>query len=585
VTAAVAVAALCALLASTVSSQPDVARASTTWNTGDLFLGVAGGQYQVRAPDGTLKETLNSGLGGFTTGCAFDADDDFYGTFFSANTVAAFEGPADPHTQTAFGGGYSTPESVAFDGAGNVYVGNLGNGILKFDSAGVFQQNVINTRVDFFDIAADQDTIYYGQEGNDVKAVSITSGPLPNFSTGTATQAFAMRILPDGGLLLADLTEVKRYDSAGVVIDTYDVGGEDSWFSLNLDPNGTSFWAGNFGTANYYKFNIDTGALEAGPLNTGTGSQTLFGICVLGEPVVSQPQTETITATCDDLNTNALPTVSGANKEFKAEYPKSDNSGNWALWGPNKWWLFGPTGAFTTKSCGFHPNKRPIVTDDRVAFVREARLNEFDVLNMGSAPTTISASCDGSGTPTVSQVVAGGATAHIVTSWTSFCWNLTLASSSGKATFDNLVFERPATAGPLVSFNDKAGQNQKLFGQYPVGLIDWGTSATGDWYHSGPYAGFPTKSASLRNGKTQGTFTYIGGDRILVSLQLTTGWQPSTVTLKCPGNPDVVVNLAPDEYKTVPTGWTTACSAVTIVSSNGWGTNYDNLLLNEADID
>jgi hypothetical protein len=232
-----------------------------------------------------------------------------------------------------------------------------------------------------------------------------------------------------------------------------------------------------------------------------------------------------------------------------------------------------------------HPNKLPTVTSNRIAFVREARLVEFDVLNLGTAPTTISASCDGTGTPTVSQVVAGGATAHIVTSWTSFCLNLTLGSSAGKATFDNLVFERPASVGPLVSFNDKAGQNQKLIGQYPVGLIDWGTNATGDWWHSGPFSGFPTKSLSLRNQETQGTFSYVGGDRILVSLQLTTGWQASTQTLKCPGNPDVVVNLAPDEYRSVATGWTVPCSAVTIVSSNGWGTNYDNLLLNPQDID
>jgi hypothetical protein len=265
------------------------AHATTTWNTGDIFLGVANGSYQVRQQDGTLKETLNSGLGGFTTGCAFDADDDFYGTQFSANAVAAFEGPNAPHTQTAFGGGYSTPESIAFDAAGNAFVGNLFNGILKFDSAGVFQANVINTRVDFLDVAADQDTIYYTQEGNDINAVSITSGPLPNFTTGTTTRAFALRILPDGGVLLADLTQVKRFDASGVLTQTYDVGGEDSWFSLNLDPNGTSFWAGNFDTANYYKFNITSGAVEAGPLNTGTGSGTLFGICILGEPTAAIP--------------------------------------------------------------------------------------------------------------------------------------------------------------------------------------------------------------------------------------------------------------------------------------------------------
>src|SRR5690242_3907603 len=47
---------------------------NSVWNVGDVFLGVSNGQYQVRAPDGTLKEIINDGLTGFTTGCAFDTN-------------------------------------------------------------------------------------------------------------------------------------------------------------------------------------------------------------------------------------------------------------------------------------------------------------------------------------------------------------------------------------------------------------------------------------------------------------------------------------------------------------------------------
>jgi hypothetical protein len=266
--------------------------ASTTWNIGDVFLGVANGTYQVRDQAGVLKETLVTGRGGFTTGCSFNATDDLFVTEFSANNVSVFDGPDDPHLNNLFGGGYSTPEMVAHDAAGNVYVGNLGDGIHQYTSAGGFIKKIIpGVRVDFFDIAADQDTIVYGQEGTDLKTASIATGLAgANFSTGTATQAFAMRFLPDGGLLLADLNNVKRYDAAGVVIDTYDVAGENSWFSLNLDPDGTSFWAGNFSTANYYKFDIATGGVDthiAGPFTTGTGGSSLFGMCVLGEPTAA----------------------------------------------------------------------------------------------------------------------------------------------------------------------------------------------------------------------------------------------------------------------------------------------------------
>jgi len=267
---------------------------ASTWNVGDLFLGVDNGQYQVRDQAGVLKETLTTGRSGFTTGCAFDKNDNLFVTEFSADQVSIFVGPDDPHNNFLFGAHlYSAPEMVAFDAAGNVYVGNvIGGGIHQFAPNGAFIKTIVpGVRVDFFDIAADLDTIVFGQEGTSLLTASISTGLQgADFSTGTATEAFGIRILPDGGLLLADGNNVKRYNSVGIAIGGYNVTGESSWFSLNLDPDSTSFWAGNFNTANYYKFDIDTGGNNshiAGPFNTGTGPQTLFGICLLGEPTVA----------------------------------------------------------------------------------------------------------------------------------------------------------------------------------------------------------------------------------------------------------------------------------------------------------
>jgi hypothetical protein len=306
--AALAALALAAVVLFTSAGYTQTSQASTTWQVGDLFLGAASGSYQVREPNGTLKETLNGGGSGYSTGCAFDSGGNFYGTELSNNLVRKYLGPSAPHTASTFGGGYADPESIAFDAAGNVYVGNVNSGIRQFASNGKFLQTITSARVDWFDIAADQDTILYTQEGNDVKALSITSGPLSNFTTGTATQAFALRILGDGGVLLADLNNVKRYNSAGNVVQTYDQPGEDSWFSLNLDPNGTSFWAGDFNTSHYYEFNISSGLLEAGPLSTGTAVYTLFGICIFGEltnalPTATAPAGATNTSTHTPTNT------------------------------------------------------------------------------------------------------------------------------------------------------------------------------------------------------------------------------------------------------------------------------------------
>ena len=145
---------------------------------------------------------------------------------------------------------------------------------------------------DWIDLAADQTTMFYTSEGRLVYRYDVsTSTQLTNFATLPGPRgpniAFALRLLPpgdgSGGLLVADQSNIKRLDGSGAVVQTYDVAGEDGWFSLNLDPNGTSFWAGNFPSSNnFYRFNIATGAIEAGPINTGAGTQ-LFGLCLKGE--------------------------------------------------------------------------------------------------------------------------------------------------------------------------------------------------------------------------------------------------------------------------------------------------------------
>ena len=51
-----------------------------------------------------------------------------------------------------------------------------------------------------------------------------------------------------------------------------------------------------------------------------------------------------------------------------------------------------------------------------------------------------------------------------------------------------------ADGNQTITFDDKSGQDQPLNGQYPAGVINWGT---GGWYHSGPWGLFTTKSASF----------------------------------------------------------------------------------------
>jgi len=110
---------------------------------------------------------------------------------------------------------------------------------------------------------------------------------------GPGLEAFALRLLNNtggvfDGLLVADSEDVKRLDIDGSIVTTYDVFGEDSWFALNLDPDGESFWSGDFNTGNFYKFNIETGAVLASQ-NTGAAPRDFLGLAVFGEITAAVP--------------------------------------------------------------------------------------------------------------------------------------------------------------------------------------------------------------------------------------------------------------------------------------------------------
>ncbi|MBK8983190.1 MAG: hypothetical protein IPM38_12930, partial [Ignavibacteria bacterium] len=92
----------------------------------------------------------------------------------------------------------------------------------------------------------------------------------------------ALRIRLNGDVLVAMGTNILRLNAAGTTIQTYDVAGENSWFGLNLDPDGTSFWSADFTTSNVYRIDIATGNVIT-TYNTGTANGTVFGIAVAGE--------------------------------------------------------------------------------------------------------------------------------------------------------------------------------------------------------------------------------------------------------------------------------------------------------------
>ncbi len=264
-------------------------------NVGDVFVAVSGGQVQHYDSSLNLLETLNTGQGGFTTGMAFDLAGNLYVTNFSASNITRFDitGAIIAPNPFVTNDAGAHNEAIVFDAAGNFYVSQPDGtkDILKYAADGTFLARydaAYDYRgTDWIDLAADQTTMFYTSEGRAIQRYDVgTDTQLADFAVLSGSgNAFALRLLGDGGLLVADGSNIKRLDATGAVIDTYDVTGENTWFALNLDPNGTSFWSGNYGSANFYKFDIATGGMDnfLASKNTGTGGNTLYGLTVAGE--------------------------------------------------------------------------------------------------------------------------------------------------------------------------------------------------------------------------------------------------------------------------------------------------------------
>jgi hypothetical protein len=137
------------------------------------------------------------------------------------------------------------------------------------------------------------------------------------------------------------------------------------------------------------------------------------------------------------------------------------------------------------------------------------------------------------------------------------------------------------TGTTTVDFNTVPGAaiNRAFSGQYPVGVIDWGTAA--GWFWSSRYAGLTTNNWGFASPSVStATFSFMAPIKLLVSIQASNGGRvESTVTISCAGQTPRQASVPFDRsVVTIATGWTSACSPVTISSSNGWNTNLDNLV-------
>lgn len=261
---------------------------------GDVFVSLRTGQVQWWGPNGILKAVLVNVIPGKAEGMGFDRAGNLYVTHYcldptcrTGNSVEKFD--SSGISRGAFGSGYNcNPYAIVFDAATRAFVGQADctGSILRFDGLGVFQAEFLvapdNRGSARIDLAPDACTMFYTSQGPNVKRFNIcTNQQLPNFNKAPLPGGvtWALRILPDGGVLVACDIVIARLNAAGNLVQTYNVAGELSlWEGLDLAGDGT-FWASNYGSSNVYRFDIATGNVLAG-FNSGTPTTTVKDVLV-----------------------------------------------------------------------------------------------------------------------------------------------------------------------------------------------------------------------------------------------------------------------------------------------------------------
>jgi RHS repeat-associated protein len=323
------------------TEHPAAVQADTVpYQVGDVFAGVGAGHiYQYRPFTSTIGANFVADLDTGSnsdeqTGMCFDPAGNLYSTNHYAGTMSRFNNLGVLINPIWANGFQFFPESCVQGRDGNFYVGevsplgqpNTPNRLHKFDAAGTqiatFNLEKGPRGIDWIDLAADNCTIYYTSESNRIMRFNVctntqingVNNPWVSNLDGATGVCYALRIRPNGEVMVACANNVYRLDAAGTILQTYPKpAGEPAdyqMFAMNLDPTPDSngawyFWTSIAKNGDIYKINIDTGVIVNQFTAPGLGSQRLMsGLAVYGEmaaaavDTLSEPETRGDACTC-----------------------------------------------------------------------------------------------------------------------------------------------------------------------------------------------------------------------------------------------------------------------------------------------
>jgi hypothetical protein len=268
-----------------------------TFQTGDMFIGVETGRILWYRPPGTLLAVIDTGELDGITGMAIGWDGELYATCMVPSRIYRIGTDGTVLGIWATSPHVSRPECIRFDDACHAYVsmaGNPGN-LRKLNRAG---QMVAEWDVDidpsawwldFLDVDIANGVVYYGCEGTKIKRYDVVNDvQLADFCTipvaGLLPNAYQLKLLPDGGLVVSAGARAWRFNSSGVQTHFWTQAGIDTWFGCALDTDGTHLWISSTLGRRVAKFTLATtnGLVSSFTVSPGTASR-LDAICIYGE--------------------------------------------------------------------------------------------------------------------------------------------------------------------------------------------------------------------------------------------------------------------------------------------------------------
>ncbi len=177
---------------------------------------------------------------------------------------------------------------------------------------------------------------------------------------------------------------------------------------------------------------------------------------------------------------------------------------------------------------------------------------------------------DGGGTQSLTLSGNNFSLSHTYSSTGTY--TLTVAVTDNQGAVGTASSTVTVSATTTVSFDDHA--DGSLTGSYSG--ISWGSSG---WDIDSTIPTDSTKSVTFDGALSTGqSFSFSSPSILLSAVLYSNDSVTAMITLSCSGNNPVSKTVATNTHTTFVTNWTTACSTVSVTSSNGWNTNLDNLV-------